>query len=140
MSKQKEKEISNPLCPLRYVLGMIGGKWKLAIICQLFSGEPRRYGEIKRKLTGVTNMMLTQSLKELESHGLIHRKQYNEIPPRVEYRITEEGKSLYPALHLLAHWGADHMNRHTDCTMFCEECNDGKIPDHDDSMIPIQMR
>jgi DNA-binding HxlR family transcriptional regulator len=134
MSKKKEIIGSSLLCPIRYGLRLIGGKWKLAIICILSNGEPKRYGEIKKRLSGVTNMMLTQSLKELESDNLVSRKQYNEIPPKVEYRITESGKSLFPALHLFAHWGTDHMNAHTNNKTLCGECFDGTpIPEHDDS-------
>lgn len=84
----------NLLCPIRYTIDIVGGKWKLPIICMLASGLPIRYSRIKRKLTGVTNMMLAQSLKELEASGIVHREQYNEIPPRVEYTLTDKGKSI----------------------------------------------
>ena len=70
------------ICPLRYLADVFGGKWKLPIICILAESSPKRYGAIKRGLDGVTNVMLTQSLRELESHGLIARRQYNEVPPR----------------------------------------------------------
>ena len=88
----------NLLCPIRYAIDVVGGKWKLPIICMLASGIPTRYSSIKRKLTGVTNMMLSQSLKELEVFGIVHREQYNEVPPRVEYTLTDKGKSIIPPL------------------------------------------
>ncbi len=97
MSKKVMDETSageNLLCPIRYAIDIVGGKWKLPIICMLASGLPTRYSSIKRKLTGVTNMMLSQSLKELEASGIVHREQYNEVPPRVEYTLTDKGKAL----------------------------------------------
>lgn len=110
------------LCPIRYALDVVGGKWKLPIICMLVGEQPVRYSSIKRKLPSITNMMLAQSLKELEAAGLVHREQYNEVPPRVEYTLTEKGKSIIPPLTKLAEWGADNM--HTDKTgsVFCAAC------------------
>lgn len=99
----------NILCPIRYSLGIVGGKWKLAIICALADESPTRYGMIKRKVAGITNMMLSQALKDLEAHEIVRRKQYNEIPPRVEYTLSEKGRSLLPVLRLLAQWGESHM-------------------------------
>ncbi|SBW09846.1 Pyridoxal-dependent decarboxylase [uncultured delta proteobacterium] len=96
-------------CPMRFALEVVGGKWKLAIICMLAEHSPARYSEVKRKVAGITNVMLAQSLKELESYGLVHREQYNEIPPRVEYTLTEKGRTLMPALNHLAEWGAANM-------------------------------
>jgi len=94
-------------CPLTYALKLISGKWRLPIVWTLNKNSPIRYNALKREISGITNMMLTQSLKELESSGLVIRKQYNEIPPRVEYSLSDQGKSLIPALKLLAVWGAD---------------------------------
>ncbi|BBB90906.1 MAG TPA: helix-turn-helix domain-containing protein [Methylomusa anaerophila] len=112
----------NQLCPLRFTVDVIGGKWKLPIICMLANGLPTRYSSIKRKLTGITNMMLSQSLKELEASGIIHREQYNEIPPRVEYTLTDKGKSIIPPLIKLAEWGAEHMQEGKTCAVFCDTC------------------
>lgn len=92
-------------CPLTYALNVIGGKWKLPIIWALHKNKILRYNELKRKIHGITNMVLTQSLKELESYGVIYRKQYLEIPPRVEYSLTDEGEELIAALKTLANWG-----------------------------------
>lgn len=92
-------------CPLIFALELIGGKWRLPIIWALSKHEIMRYNELKRNIPNITNMMLTQSLKELESYGIVSRKQYMEIPPRVEYSLTENGKNLIPALKALANWG-----------------------------------
>lgn len=116
----------NLLCPIRYAIDVVGGKWKLPIICMLASGLPTRYSSIKRKLTGVTNMMLAQSLKELEAAGIVHREQYNEVPPRVEYTLTDKGKSILPPLVKLAEWGADHMHADKTCAAFCATCQSTK--------------
>lgn len=110
------------LCPIRYTVDIVGGKWKLPIICMLAGGLPTRYSTIKRKLTGVTNMMLAQSLKELEADGIVHREQYNEVPPRVEYMLTDKGKSILPILLKLAEWGESHMQADKACSDFCSTC------------------
>ena len=81
-------------CPLKLTMDLIGGKWKLSIICLLKDGKPMRYNHIKKSVPGITNMMLSQSLKQLEQYDVITRKQYNEIPVRVEYQLTENGFTL----------------------------------------------
>jgi DNA-binding HxlR family transcriptional regulator len=98
-------------CPVAYALSLIGGKWQLPIIWVLSRNTVLRYNELKRKVSGITNMMLSQSLKELEHNGLVARTQYMEIPPRVEYSLTEAGLSLLPALEELARWGTKQMER-----------------------------
>lgn len=110
------------LCPIRYSLDIVGGKWKLPILCMLAQGEPKRYSLIKRKLGDVTNMMLAQSLKELEAAGMVHREQYNEVPPHVEYCLTEKGLSIVPLLLQLARWGADNMHKESACGLKCTSC------------------
>lgn len=92
-------------CPLTFALNLIGGKWRLPIIWALNKNGTMRYNQLKRSIYGITNMMLTQSLKELETDGIINRKQYMEIPPRVEYSLTDNGEKLIPALKALADWG-----------------------------------
>lgn len=109
----KETENGNyNVCPLTYALNLIGGKWRLPIIWALSQNGTLRYNQLKRKVDGITNMMLAQSLKEMEVHGLVARKQFMEIPPRVEYSLTKEGKDLIPALKALAKWGKDMKNTH----------------------------
>jgi len=93
------------VCPLTYALDLIGGKWRLPIIWALSQNETLRYNELKRKIDGITNMMLSQVLKEMEGYGLVNREQFMEIPPRVEYSLTDAGKDLIPALVSLAKWG-----------------------------------
>lgn len=92
-------------CPLTFALTLIGGKWRLPIIWALHKNGPLRYNELKRRIDGITHMMLTQSLKELELYGLIRRRQFMEVPPRVEYSLTANGENLIPALKALADWG-----------------------------------
>lgn len=92
-------------CPLTFALNLIGGKWRLPIIWALNKNGTMRYNQLKRSIYGITNMMLTQSLKELETDGIINRRQYMEIPPRVEYSLTDNGEKLIPALKALADWG-----------------------------------
>ena len=91
-------------CPIGEAIAMIGGRWKLRILCSLTVDGTLRFGDLKEKIAGITPAMLSTSLKELEIDGLIERRQYEEMPVRVEYRITERGKELWPILHRLAHW------------------------------------
>ncbi|MGL4792088.1 MAG: winged helix-turn-helix transcriptional regulator [Anaerotignaceae bacterium] len=112
----------NLVCPIRHTLDIIGGKWKLPIVCMLIGGSPTRYSTIKRKLNGITNMMLAQSLKELEASGMVHREQYNEVPPRVEYTLTELGASIVPPLIQLAEWGTKQLVLSDEKSPYCEVC------------------
>ena len=96
-------------CPILHVFRRIGGKWKLPILWHLADQETVRYNELKRSVRGVTNMMLTKCLRELEDFGLVIRQQYNEVPPRVEYSLTNRGKTLLPALEQLSAWGREQL-------------------------------
>ena len=96
-------------CPILHVFRRIGGKWKLPILWHLADKETVRYNELKRSVRGVTNMMLTKCLRELEDFGLVIRQQYNEVPPRVEYSLTNRGKTLLPALEQLYAWGREQL-------------------------------
>lgn len=96
-------------CPIIYALNIIGQKWKLPIMWYLASKECTRYNELKRKVKGITNMMLTKSLKELEEHKLIIRTQYETIPPKVEYSLTKRGRALLPTLNELYIWGGEQL-------------------------------
>jgi DNA-binding HxlR family transcriptional regulator len=93
-------------CPLTTAMNIIGGKWKVIILGYL-SVETRRFGELKKLVCGVTQKMLTQQLRELEEDGLIHREIYKEIPPKVEYSLTDFGNSLTPILYDLYAWGQE---------------------------------
>jgi DNA-binding HxlR family transcriptional regulator len=92
-------------CPLEGAMRIIGGKWKVPVICALHQDGATRYNELKRKIRGITNTMLASVLKELEECGLITRKQYMEMPVRVEYSLTGASKDLLPILSQLAKWG-----------------------------------
>lgn len=113
-AKKEEKPISEALPhttpdaePLAFAVSLIGGKWKLRILWALSARSGRRYGDIKRDIPEITDMMLSQSLRELTSDGLIGRTQFQEIPPRVEYHLTSLGKSLLPVIENLRDWAAD---------------------------------
>lgn len=106
----------NVFCPVAYSLNMIEGKWKIPILWVLAHNGTLRYNELRKSIEGITNMMLTSSLKELEKDGLVNRVQYNEIPPHVDYSLTDSGKKLLPVLDELAKWGSDLMERDKDST------------------------
>lgn len=91
-------------CPLQQAMDMIGGKWKLPILCALAVDGSTRYNDLKRKLKGISNTMLAKSLKELEDDGLVTRREHMEVPIRVEYQTTDKAKSLHPILVQLAQW------------------------------------
>ena len=93
-------------CPLGKALSVIGGKWKMRIICTLYLDGTQRYNDLLKKTSGITNTMLAASLRELETDGIVIRNQYAEIPPRVEYSLTEHGRELWPILYRLAHWAS----------------------------------
>lgn len=95
-------------CPVTGMLQIIGGKWKPVILYCLKS-EKRRFGEISARIPNISRKVLTEQLKELEEDGLLTRKQYNEIPPRVEYELTELGKSLDPVLNEMEKWGMENI-------------------------------
>ena len=99
--------INNVNCPVSSALKVIEGKWKLPILWVLSQNGTLRYNELRKGVVGITNMMLTSSLKELEHNNIINRKQYNEIPPHVEYSLTDAGKKLMPVLDELAKWGVE---------------------------------
>lgn len=89
---------------------MIGGRWKAAIMWKLSEG-PQRFGQLREKVGGVSDRMLTKQLKEMQEDGLIARRAFAEVPPRVEYALTEKGKSLGPVLQSILKWGLAHMER-----------------------------
>ena len=95
-------------CPVEAALDVIGGKWKPLILWAL-GDEVMRFGELQKALPGVNTKMLTKQLRELEEDGIIRRKIYPEVPPRVEYAITDFGKTLIPILNALCNWGAEYL-------------------------------
>ncbi len=92
-------------CPVTYTLSVLGGKWKWLIIYILSEHGTLRYGELRRYLPGITHKMISQQLKELETKNLINRKEYLQIPPKVEYSLTQKGQTLVPILDLMCDWG-----------------------------------
>ncbi|ROR25854.1 HxlR family transcriptional regulator [Mobilisporobacter senegalensis] len=93
------------ICPAKYTLDILGGKWKILILWHLLNDGVKRYGEIKRVLPGITHKMLSNQLKELEADGIIHREEYHQIPPKVEYSLTERGMTLKNILNEISKWG-----------------------------------
>ena len=91
-------------CPLNRVLKLIGGKWKMQILCSLHNNGPTRYNQLKRTLDGVSNTVLAGALRELEADGLVVRREYLEVPVRVEYEIARLCQSLIPILDALGQW------------------------------------
>ncbi|HJC00907.1 MAG TPA: helix-turn-helix transcriptional regulator [Candidatus Flavonifractor merdavium] len=91
-------------CPLNRALGLIGGKWKMQILCSLYNNGPTRYNQLKKTLDGVSNTVLANALRELEEDRLVTRQEYLEVPVRVEYAITEPCKRLIPILDQLGDW------------------------------------
>jgi|GEM_PF-1496610 len=91
-------------CPIGDALSQIGGKWKSRLICTLYVDGTQRFNDLLKKTRGITAAMLSSSLKDLETNGIVTRRQYSSIPPRVEYLLTEKGRALWPILHRLAHW------------------------------------
>ena len=94
-------------CPAEFTLAMIGGRWKIPLIFHLLSGA-KRFSELSRALGGVTQKMLTQQLREMERHGLVERKIYAQVPPKVEYSLTPLGRSLQPVVDAMCRWGELH--------------------------------
>lgn len=93
-----------PACPVETTLMLIGDKWKVLILRDLMSGT-KRFGELKKSIGSVSQKVLTAQLRDMEEKGLISRKVYAEVPPRVEYSLTELGKSLSPILDAMREWG-----------------------------------
>jgi DNA-binding HxlR family transcriptional regulator len=101
MMKSQQKTV---VCPMDVMLAIVGGKWKPLIVWYLLSGT-KRFGELRRLIPGVTQQMLTMQLRELEHAGVLHRQVYAQVPPKVEYSLTELGRTLEPVLYQMAAWG-----------------------------------
>ena len=96
-------------CPMRRTLELLNGKWRTHIIYELCKHPVCRFGELKRAMPRITNTMLTTALRDLEQLEIIHREQFNEIPPHVEYSLTEKGRALLPVFFELAKWSDQYM-------------------------------
>ena len=104
---KKNKQIDETNCPVKATMEIIGGKWKPIILYYLKEGT-QRFGELQRLIPHVTKKMLTQQLRELEHNEIIRRKVYLQVPPKVEYSLSEYGESLKPVLEAMAIWGGEH--------------------------------
>ena len=96
-------------CPVETTLAVIAGRWKMVILYHLFDGT-LRFSELQRAMPGVTQKMLTQQLRELERDGVVHRKVYPQVPPKVEYSLSPLGQSLKPVLDSMCKWGSLHRS------------------------------
>ena len=99
-----------PACPVETTLMLIGDKWKVLILRELMSGT-KRFGELKKAIGAVTQKVLTAQLRDMEANGLLTRKVYAEVPPRVEYTLTETGYSLKPILDSMVVWGQAYQRK-----------------------------
>ena len=95
-------------CGIDVTLALVGGKWKASILWHL-AQETMRFSDLQRQFSDITRKMLTQQLRELEADGLVHREVYPQVPPKVEYSLTEVGRTLFPVLDLMGDWGRTYL-------------------------------
>ena len=111
-------------CPLEYGLDIFGGKWNSRIICVLANKGTLRYSEIRQEMGNITDAVLASTLKELLSNQMIERKSYDVIPPKVEYSLTEKGKSIVPILQSICKWsGIFHKDENDNTMIQCKKCD-----------------
>lgn len=119
--RKLEKDIR---CPLEYGLEIFGGKWNSRIICVLAAKEVLRYSELRNEMGNITDAVLTSTLKELIANDIVNRKSYDEIPPRVEYMLTDKGRSVVPILQSICRWaGAFHKEENEHTMIQCRKCD-----------------
>lgn len=111
--KTKERTIEEKICPLEFAVNTISGKWKIPIVWQINEGK-KRPSEFLRGIGKVDRRVLNQQLKEMEEDGILVKESFNELPPRVEYSLTETGKSLVEVLWLLNKWGESLLDKNSD--------------------------
>lgn len=122
--RKLEKDIR---CPLEYGLDVFGGRWKSRIICVLAEKQVLRYSELRKEMVNITDAVLAATLKELIANGIVQRESFNEIPPRVEYSLTEKGNSVIPILQSICKWsGAYHKEESENSPMQCQKCDYNK--------------
>lgn len=120
----QRKMESDVRCPLEYGLEIFGGKWKSRVICVLNEKGILRYSSIRKEMMNITDAVLSSTLKELIGDNLVERKQYDEIPPRVEYSLTEKGKSVVPILQSICKWsGIFHRDNSEKVMTQCQKCD-----------------
>ncbi|MEM8529967.1 MAG: helix-turn-helix domain-containing protein [Chloroflexota bacterium] len=112
MGDQKVHHHGEEKCPVEVALEMVGGKWKSLIIYYLLPGT-LRFNQLRRAMPGVTQQMLTRQLRELEEDGIVYREVYAQVPPKVEYSLTESGHKLGPVLEQMGQWACEHQQHKT---------------------------
>jgi DNA-binding HxlR family transcriptional regulator len=116
-----EKDIR---CPLEYGLGVFGGKWKSRIICVLAEKQVLRYSALRKEMMNVTDAVLAAALRELIADQVVQRRSYDEIPPRVEYSLTEKGLSVVPILQSICRWSGAYHRENSEFVMSqCQKCD-----------------
>jgi len=110
MNRNEVRDALYPNCPVRNVLSRIGDKWSMLVLFMLENNRCQRFKELQRNIPDISQKMLTTTLKMLEGDGLIHREVFPEVPPRVEYSLTEKGKSLLPLIDNLLSWASENMD------------------------------
>lgn len=96
-------------CPIHKTLELLSGKWRTHVIFELCRHDSCRFGELKKRMPKITNTMLTTTLRDLEQLGIVDRQQFNEIPPHVEYSLTQKGQALVPVFYEIAKWGMSNI-------------------------------
>lgn len=110
MNRNEVRDALFPNCPVRNVLSRIGDKWSMLVLFTLETNKNQRFKELQRNIPDISQKMLTTTLKMLEGDNLVHREAFPEIPPRVEYSLTDKGQSLLPLIDNLLVWASENMN------------------------------
>lgn len=110
MNTNEVKDALFPNCPIRNILSRIGDKWSMLVLYTLETDEAKRFKELQRNIPDISQKMLTATLKMLEADGLVKREAFAEVPPRVEYSLSDKGKTLLPHINALISWATDNMN------------------------------
>lgn len=110
MNTNEVKDALFPNCPIRNILSRIGDKWSMLVLYTLETDEAKRFKELQRNIPDISQKMLTATLKMLEADGLVKREAFAEVPPRVEYSLSDKGKTLLPHINTLLSWATDNMD------------------------------
>lgn len=110
MNTNEVKDALFPNCPIRNILSRIGDKWSMLVLYTLETDEAKRFKELQRNIPDISQKMLTATLRMLEADGLVKRKAFAEVPPRVEYSLSDKGKTLLPHINALISWATDNMD------------------------------
>ena len=110
MNRTEVRDALFPRCPIRNVLSRIGDKWSMLVLFTLENNECQRFKELQRNIPDIAQKMLTATLKTLEADGLVRREAYAEVPPRVEYSLSDKGRSLLPLINNLLTWAIENMD------------------------------